>query len=822
MSPVDDMDSFTPTPSSVQMSLLRYVREKKRGDYWHRHHPDWMENWLHHRSIRWLDFPFPHVSRRNTPPPVEEYRIQDLCSVEAQADIIRRRPRCERTRPITICPFRHDLLCSDRQSFRRWLVTDPENLDEGNADKLAPLLDRHYVGESLRPFLENKDAVYEIYSAIRLNELDDVETISIMDEAALELEEKNWHKVAAKLVYEALIQLGGRPSRPIRSRPIWESNDIYGRCSGGTDKFWKQYQAGQGQSYYGREEVHEFGENETTRVRNTWSKELEQFAVELRDWQEFRAYQHDARESQSGPADAGADTLLQPQDELLKACRTKLKDWREYRLWHRAAIGALEQKIEMLRQIYGVHLLNLHGGRKWDPKSQFIRYLDALPVLKSRLQWVEEQLEEVLSECSSSLSTTPLSRRRFEESCEADVKRVYQTLRELGGRPTRAIQSVPNTWDSQPADAHLSVLRHWENEYQHIEEELREWKEFLGYYQKLQIVGNENGQAQEQHPAHHLGRSSLWPGRWNEFLDHHQDSQMHENLKVQVRGQPLARGSDALRFWVRLWREFSSQHLQSQADWSTEVQSQKQASAQCLDQSNLWKEYQDFHQVKADSAQRLVRLWHREVVTDLQDLNAALQRAAAVALEAESTAHGQKTPESTKIFYAAGCAVKQSYYGLTVSRARLKEAREHLELTESCLNTVKHQRAVITEEHVVSKKGVSPSETLVILPEVQLEPDQAMLEKCELRRSSELTVPPSHPVSGKRKERPDTGAALEGIHLSKKPKIFNPKSSSHRRLDPHVTKPTSLRVKAPARRSCRLLNLRKPRMEKDASISIVD
>lgn len=137
MSPVDNMDSFTPTPSSVQMSLLRYVREKKRGDYWHRHHPDWMEDWLRHRSIRWLDFPFPHVSRRNTPSPVEEYRIQDLCSVEAQADIIRRRPRCERTRPTTICPFRHDLLCSDRQSFRRWLVTDPENLDEGNADKLA-------------------------------------------------------------------------------------------------------------------------------------------------------------------------------------------------------------------------------------------------------------------------------------------------------------------------------------------------------------------------------------------------------------------------------------------------------------------------------------------------------------------------------------------------------------------------------------------------------------------------------------------------------------------------------------------------------------
>ncbi|KAL8648371.1 MAG: hypothetical protein Q9210_005026 [Variospora velana] len=39
MSSIDDMDSFTPTASSVQMSLLRYVREKKRGN-WYKDHGD--------------------------------------------------------------------------------------------------------------------------------------------------------------------------------------------------------------------------------------------------------------------------------------------------------------------------------------------------------------------------------------------------------------------------------------------------------------------------------------------------------------------------------------------------------------------------------------------------------------------------------------------------------------------------------------------------------------------------------------------------------------------------------------------------------------
>lgn len=169
-------------------------------------------------------------------------------------------------------------------------------------------------------------------------------------------------------------------------------------------------------------------------------------------------------------------------------------------------------------------------------------------------------------------------------------------------------------------------------------------------------------------------------------------------------------------------------------------------------------------------------------------------------------AHGRRTPESSSTLYAAGQAVEAGYYGLTVSRARLEKAQEHLEFAESRLNKVKHQLAVIPEEHAVSTDRISPYETLVILPAIQLRLDQAMSEKCKLRRSSELTVAPSHKVSRKRKERPDTDAALESIHLSKKSKIINRKPSCRRRLDPHIMNPTSLRAKAPPRKSCRLLN----------------
>ncbi len=64
--------------------------------------------------------------------------------------------------------------------------------------------------------------------------------------------------------------------------------------------------------------------------------------------------------------------------------------------------------------------------------------------MKSRLEWVEEQFPLVLSECVTSLSMTPISRRRMNESCKANVRQVYQTLIEMNDRPTRSIQTVPD------------------------------------------------------------------------------------------------------------------------------------------------------------------------------------------------------------------------------------------------------------------------------------------------------------------------------------------------------------------------------------------
>lgn len=237
--------------------------------------------------------------------------------------------------------------------------------------------------------------------------------------------------------------------------------------------------------YKGNEEVDEFGENESKRVKNPWGKEFAQFAAELLDWQEFRVYQEDVREHQRSNATEGkTEPPSYPQDQSLTACLTKLKDWREYRAWHQQALATLEmvqtesgprsardQRIPRDRiciPYKGV------GRQAWS--EAFWRH-----VLRSRLQWISEQLAVILSECAASLSEAPVSRRRMEASCEADARRIYQILMKMGGRPTRSIRAVPDISSRESMDQHLHVLSHWEGEHSQFEEELRQWKEFLDH-----------------------------------------------------------------------------------------------------------------------------------------------------------------------------------------------------------------------------------------------------------------------------------------------------------------------------------------------------
>jgi len=106
---------------------------------------------------------------------------------------------------------------------------------------------------------------------------------------------------------------------------------------------------------------------------------------------------------------------------------------------------------------------------------------------EKQLEWVKQQLPAVLSECAASLVGRPTSRREME--LRSEVKEVFNTLVETGGRPTRSIRPVPDSQERDHIDEHLHVLHHWQGEWSQLEEELRKWRKLLKHRQKKEADG---------------------------------------------------------------------------------------------------------------------------------------------------------------------------------------------------------------------------------------------------------------------------------------------------------------------------------------------
>ena len=205
-----------------------------------------------------------------------------------------------------------------------------------------------------------------------------------------------------------------------------------------------------------------------------------------------------------------------PHDPHLTASLKKLKDWKEYQTYFQRRIDKCQKIIEEARRkveaverndpdVYKGTVPGRRGHQYWLDDIERLR--EQLAPEEKRLNWVKQQLPAVLSECTASLAEMPASRREMEERSELEAKRVFNTLVDTGGRPTRLIQSHIQDGD---ADEHLSVLCHWEGECSQFEEELREWKKFLDYRQKKEADGKAEVQLEERPSAESPAQVDLW------------------------------------------------------------------------------------------------------------------------------------------------------------------------------------------------------------------------------------------------------------------------------------------------------------------------
>ena len=384
-------------------------------------------------------------------------------------------------------------------------------------------------------------------------------------------------KLEARQACDTLIQMGGRPTRPILSNPPPPGKTV---AMGGEQ--WYRYDARDKLFYYGT--CKPSGCLHSTEARvivSHWVADKTRLVEELRRWQDFRDTRQRIRKNHPDKTrEEDMERQRYPHDPHLTASLKKLKDWKEYQAYFQRGIDLKKRQIKANRR--GVEAIERNNPRmdwtrrglgKFRGLSQegwvddIERRREKLAPEEKRLKWVKQQLLAVLSECAALLMGAPISCRQMEERSELEAKRVYNTLLDTGGRPSRPIQPVPDVRDGEHTDEHLLVLCYWEGEHGQFEEELREWKE---------------------------------------FLDHQQKKEADRKAEVQ------AESPDKLKLREE-YRAYKEMELYNAKQWVEFWQRQERQSVESPVQVTLWKEYRSYQQLEVEDAKQWVEFWQRQV-----------------------------------------------------------------------------------------------------------------------------------------------------------------------------------------------------------------
>ena len=347
-------------------------------------------------------------------------------------------------------------------------------------------------------------------------------------------------EIIAKEAYDTLIQMGGRPTRPIRPVPPWKKVLIWGDLC---YRYAEEIEVLFYSTWHGNSPGLNSSLTEADYIAAHWEAECRQFREELRRWQDFLDTQQWRRKHQPEFARGGdIERQWYPHDLDLTASLKKLKDWKEYQVYFQRKIDRCKERIEGARRAveaierkdpevvankgkvrgrdYGDWLKSIEREREW------------LAAEEKRLEWVKQQLPAVLSECAASLMRAPTSLREMELRSELEANEVFNALVETGGRPTRPIRPVSDRQERDHTDEHPHILCHWQGECSQFEEELRAWRKYLDYRQKKETDGKSEVQLEERQAAETTTQVDLW-----------KDYRAYQQLEVENTKQ-----------WVEFWQ----------------------------------------------------------------------------------------------------------------------------------------------------------------------------------------------------------------------------------------------------------------------------
>lgn len=303
------------------------------------------------------------------------------------------------------------------------------------------------------------------------------------------------YKLAAYKHHDALIGMGGRPTRKVLEEPA-------------------------GKAVYGNKEIRIFDEHgepqgtvaldENLTVHH-WKTECVRFEEELDRWKEFRDFQPDME----------GYPLLQctfdpgNTDQRLVKILVRLNDWREFQYYYQRvkvgdALMLTWQSMRDMKKIMDEEAL----PEDFTLSSKIVCSLEdclqqAFPgqrdlnTSQKQLAWIESQIPEILTESCASLEADPLLHRQLEMELEQQANNFNQELENLEARPVRSLQAP-----HQSAGSGQRIC-HWGTETTRLMQEREEWKIFMGW-RKRQLSTEEAAITAEQVPSERLSDLRIW------------------------------------------------------------------------------------------------------------------------------------------------------------------------------------------------------------------------------------------------------------------------------------------------------------------------
>ena len=316
------------------------------------------------------------------------------------------------------------------------------------------------------------------------------------------------YEARAKRKHDKLIQMGGRPRRPVKLQPSWTT--IYNRNG-------LNYLAGQEGQLGGTLS------DDKNPMNHHWKMEKEYFEHEIDIWRDFRQRQEEVRRLR-GFNRLETDLELGHGSADLVKVLNRLSNWEEFKMfWRHKNVEALKYE-EHFRSYFSRVMSSEILGEESSPSYEVHESIrDAVSqssikqiemgVIKGWMDWIQSEWPKLVAECIDTISPNllPVLEARFKKQTYA----TFNAIRNLAGQPGHSIRPPDESMD------YYHRILHWSSETAIYKKDLVEWEAFLDWReQKLADKSTMERQGDQSAPF----RSALDVfGEFEQFRRHQYD-----------------------------------------------------------------------------------------------------------------------------------------------------------------------------------------------------------------------------------------------------------------------------------------------------------